>query len=121
MKHWEVSQLLGTMAMFDRRQSTADEDVIAWQQILPENLTLELALAAVRKFYATPAEAQYDPVLTSRQLIRYARLVKGDRSVEQRRAAAVEAAVTAKQIGARSRKPLQIGGLGIRLKSPDDA
>lgn len=119
MKHSEVSRLLGFMGMFDKRQTNGDADVIAWTDILPPDLTLELAVAAVRKFYATPAEAQYDPVLTSRQLLRYVRLVKAEQRTQERRQAAVEATRKAAQLG-RSKAPLQIGGLGIRLKAPDD-
>lgn len=120
MKHSEVAKVLTLINVFDKRQGATPDDVIAWTEVLPAAIEFEDAVAAVKKFYGTPAEAAYDPSMTSRQLVRYAKLVRQERAVAGRKAAALEATAKHRALG-RSTKPLQIGGLGIRLKSPDDA
>jgi hypothetical protein len=119
MRKAEVSHLLTVMAMMDKRQKTTDEDVMLWAEILPEELTLELALAAVKAFYAAPAE-QFEPVLTTRQLMRFVRAVKQDRTREQLRRNAREATRVAPELEERRRNLRAIGGLGAQLKHPDD-
>jgi hypothetical protein len=119
VKASEVSRLLGFIKLFDDRVSNGDENVLAWAEVLPPDLELELAVAAVKAFYRAPAE-QFEPKMTTRQLMRFVRQVKSERRTQERRAQAVEATQKARQLG-RSRQPLQIGGMGIRLKSPEDA
>ena len=121
----EVAKLLTYIAVFDRRWTITDDndvDVMAWHEILPPNLTLETAMAAVKKHYGTPAEGQFDPVMTTRVFLRAVKMVQADQQVAERRRMAVEYSVRAKQLEAGGRRqPLRIGGMGLTLKSPDDA
>jgi hypothetical protein len=119
MKKHEVSQLLHIMASLDSRQGTTDEDVILWSEILPEDLDLRTAVAAVKAFYRAPAEA-FEPKLTTRQLMRFVKQVRHDRRLEQLRQNAVEATRLQPALEERRRNLQRIGGLGLQLKHPDD-
>lgn len=114
-----MSRLLGFIKLFDERVANADENVLAWAEVLPDDLDLPTAVEAVKAFYRAPAE-QFEAKMTTRQLMRFVKLVRQERRREELKMSAVEATHRAKAIGERSRKPLQIGGMGIRLKSPDD-
>lgn len=123
MTREEVAKLLTYIAVFDRRWVVSEDnalDVMAWHEVLPPSLTLDVALAAVRKHYSTPAEGQFDPVMTTRVFLRAVKLVQADKQVEIRRREAIESTKKAMALAGR-KKPLMIGGLGLRLKSPDDA
>lgn len=120
----EVAKLLMYIAVFDRRWTVNDDsevDVVAWHEVLPRDLTLETAMAAVRKHYSTPAEGQFDPVMTTRVFLRAVKQVKADQAVDARRRTAIEYSIRNRELGAGKPKRLEIGGMGLSLRSPDDA
>lgn len=90
----EIYELLTYCQIHDRR-TVGRLEVVAWQEALPKSLTFPIAKEAARLFYAQPSEGDRDAFLTTRHLLRFAKIAKANYETAQARERAMRPAIKA--------------------------